>query len=648
MLASLLWSPLRLFFCQGKGTVMLHYNALLDSEELGSFFATVPWCLGGSLQQAPMLRRALQLEYERFSEWKNPLHISIVTPMWNTNLRYLQELIYSCVLQSWPYWELVLVDNGSTSCDHLGEAKKWEKNDKRLRVITSPSNLGISGGRNLGIKNSRGSVICFLDHDDILHPQALGILARAFHAEQRVNFIYTNEVKLSEDSTSITDYFHKPGFALADLRRTNYLCHLVAIRRDFLTKLGDKGPYFRAEFDGCEDHDLYLRLATSADFCAKHIPVFAYFWRLSASSTAEDIAAKPYVYERAERMLTEHLEQSGLLPYTTIATKPKPPRQLYSLRFRPQHRELVTVIIAYRDQWHLTESCLTQLSRQDLAASLRIVLVDNASQEQCTGQKINALIAKLQPCFDTIKAVHYGGAFNYGKIHNQILKEHVDSSAVLLLNNDVELSTTTTVANMLGELQAHPQTGFVGIRLLYPKHHSVQHAGIKITIDTLNLGLFRAIHVLDADSEFPFDERSAPAVTFACALTRKETIQRLGGFDDLYFPNGQSDVELCLRALRAGYPSFYLGGTTAIHAESATRACADESFEQLQLSLKQASPLVYARIRPYTHMNTKHLVSNSADFRFFLPLRYRLADRINIFLKRSFAPFHRLLKLVLR
>lgn len=91
--------------------------------------------------------------------------ISIIIPVYNVE-DYIDECIKSVINQSYNTIEIILVDDGSTDSS-LSICYKWEKIDKRIRVIHQ-SNKGLSGARNKGIVNAKGSFICFVDSDDIL------------------------------------------------------------------------------------------------------------------------------------------------------------------------------------------------------------------------------------------------------------------------------------------------------------------------------------------------------------------------------------------------------------------------------------------------------------------------------------------------
>lgn len=96
--------------------------------------------------------------------------VSIIVPVFNVE-KYLREAVNSVCEQTYPNWELLLVDDGSTDqsgdiCDEYGQK------DSRIRVFHTV-NRGVSCARNLGIDNARGHWISFMDSDDYLKKDCL-------------------------------------------------------------------------------------------------------------------------------------------------------------------------------------------------------------------------------------------------------------------------------------------------------------------------------------------------------------------------------------------------------------------------------------------------------------------------------------------
>lgn len=99
--------------------------------------------------------------------------VSIITPMYK-GAAFIGETIRSVQAQSYPYWEMIIVDDCSPD-DGAGvaEVKKYAETDKRIRLIESKRNNGSSGSRNIALRTAIGRYIAFLDSDDIWHADFL-------------------------------------------------------------------------------------------------------------------------------------------------------------------------------------------------------------------------------------------------------------------------------------------------------------------------------------------------------------------------------------------------------------------------------------------------------------------------------------------
>ena len=94
---------------------------------------------------------------------EHPPLISVIIPIYNVE-NYLERCLNSIVHQSYPYMEIILVDDGST--DNCGKiCDEWQKKDKRIKVIHK-ENGGLSDARNKGIDIATGEYISFIDSDD--------------------------------------------------------------------------------------------------------------------------------------------------------------------------------------------------------------------------------------------------------------------------------------------------------------------------------------------------------------------------------------------------------------------------------------------------------------------------------------------------
>lgn len=101
----------------------------------------------------------------------NPL-VSIVIPVWNSE-RWLPETLHSVIAQSYNFWEMVIVNDGSFD-GSMEIANKFATSDSRIRMV-SQENRGICAARNLGFKNANphSKYMIFLDSDDLWEPDML-------------------------------------------------------------------------------------------------------------------------------------------------------------------------------------------------------------------------------------------------------------------------------------------------------------------------------------------------------------------------------------------------------------------------------------------------------------------------------------------
>ena len=107
--------------------------------------------------------------------------ISIIVPVYNVE-RYLARCVDSVLGQTYPSWELILVDDGSFDrspaiCD------EYAGRDGRIKVVHK-KNGGLSSARNVGLDMMRGEYVTFLDSDDYWHPCYLEILLNFVEEKQ--------------------------------------------------------------------------------------------------------------------------------------------------------------------------------------------------------------------------------------------------------------------------------------------------------------------------------------------------------------------------------------------------------------------------------------------------------------------------------
>lgn len=115
---------------------------------------------------------------------------SFVIPVFNGQA-YLAETIKSCLDQSNPRFEVVVVDDGSTdgTPELLGH---FQKQDERIKVIRLGKNAGRSNARNIGIAEAKSDLILTLDADDICRPDRMERTLKFFKKNPGIDLVYSD------------------------------------------------------------------------------------------------------------------------------------------------------------------------------------------------------------------------------------------------------------------------------------------------------------------------------------------------------------------------------------------------------------------------------------------------------------------------
>ena len=117
-----------------------------------------------------------KITYEVGAPLENVGLVSIVVPVYNA-ARFIHRALDSILWQTYPYWEAILVNDGSTD-NSLEILQQYAARDSRFKIIDKP-NGGHSSARNAGMEHISGKYTAFFDNDDMLYPQFLEISLKA-------------------------------------------------------------------------------------------------------------------------------------------------------------------------------------------------------------------------------------------------------------------------------------------------------------------------------------------------------------------------------------------------------------------------------------------------------------------------------------
>lgn len=261
--------------------------------------------------------------------------LSVLVPVHNPPADVFEAALDSVLAQTYPYWELCIADDASTVPHVRATLDRYAARDPRVHIVFRPASGHIAAASNSALALARGEFVVLLDHDDRLEPDALAAIAEVISAEPLVDWIYSDEDKLSEAGKRVAPFF-KPAWSPTLLLSCNYVTHLAAARRSLVEEIGG----FHSSTVGSQDYDLFLRLAERARAVA-HLPRMLYSWRIVPGSTAGVASAKPYTLVATARALNHALARRRL----PAQLEPSHLNGLFVTRHRPLGHATVSLIV---------------------------------------------------------------------------------------------------------------------------------------------------------------------------------------------------------------------------------------------------------------------------------------------------------------
>jgi glycosyltransferase involved in cell wall biosynthesis len=224
--------------------------------------------------------------------------VSVIIPAYNA-ANYIRQTIESVLAQTYFNIEVLVVDDGST--DATPEiVNQFATQDSRI-VLLKQTNAGVAAARNLAISQSRGEFIAPLDADDIWYPQKLEKQVNCFiQSDHTVGLVYAWSIFIDEEGQQMS-------YCQSDLVEGDVLVRLIfknspgnssspLIRHSCLRVVGNYDCCYRdLNAQGCEDWDLYLRIAERYEF--RVVPECLVGYRQVIGSMSFDHASMVKSYE---------------------------------------------------------------------------------------------------------------------------------------------------------------------------------------------------------------------------------------------------------------------------------------------------------------------------------------------------------------
>lgn len=479
---------------------------------------------------------------------------SVVVPVYNTVTEQLKAAIDSVLAQVYENYELILVDDHSSWDNVVPVLQSYESNS-HVQVIYRETNGRISTATNDGIDRASGEFIVFMDCDDTIEKDALYQFAKKLNENPELDFIYSDEDKITEDGKIRHRPAFKPEWSPEMFMSMMYTNHLAIYRLSIVKELGG----LRTAYNGSQDYDMTLRFMEKTDNKrVGHIPRILYHWRERKESVAYLMSSKNYAAEAARyakedalrrRKIKGHLEYiGGLCQYRVI--------------YEPVGEPLVSIVIPSKDHPGILKQCIDSIHEFTDYRNYEIIVVDNGSS-QANRKEIEEYLktAGAQYLYDIY-------SFNFSEMCNIGVKNS-RGEYLLFLNDDVEVFQKDWLYRMVGQAMQEG-IGAVGAKLFYPESTIIQHAGVTNEEAGPGHNFWPLDDAVPHGLGYNWIDYDCIAVTGACLIVSRSIFDQVGGFDE-NLPITYNDVDFCVKIHEAGYYNVIRNDVIAYHHESLSR-----------------------------------------------------------------------------
>ena len=496
---------------------------------------------------------------------------SIVTPVYDPDPQVWNACVASVRGQLDPDWEWIVVNDGGRDADIRAALTALSEAEPRVRFIDRSEQRGIVAATNAGLKEARGEFVCFLDHDDELHPEALRSVRQHSRGDD-VDLLYSDEVVIDDDG-AIIDPLYKPGWSPERLLAHNYVNHLVAVRRSLLEDIGR----LREGFDGSQDHDLVLRASERARTIA-HLPYPLYRWRMSRGSVLSGgLDSKPYAWENGRRAVQEHCDRAGIAATVGELVIPGVARWYRVDRQLPDDAStaLVVPIVAGHAESEQAERLAEGVLDSVRAAGheqLEVVVAFGADVPDDFAERFKAVAEHATRVVRSTRHSRWAAVANTAAMRS-------DAGFLLFLDPAARVTDHGWVATLVS-VAAGERIGAVGARLVRPGD-IIEQAGYGLVGGEpwhLLRGLPTTTTAYGGAALVP-GERSA--VTGRCMAVARSRFEQVGGFSPTYAA-AYHDVDLCLKLRMAGYRNVYEPAVSAQWLDVALPAGREDDLARLR------------------------------------------------------------------
>jgi len=540
-------------------------------------------------------REKLRQACKNLSDLTETPLISIVLPVTESAITWIEDAIAAIQAQIYPYWELCLAIGKNNSSEEevnlLADIlQSSQKQDRRIKIEICHTQTNLAAIANQALNHVQGEFITLIEEKTLLAPDALLELAGQLAQNYRADIIYADQDCLLNDGI-LTEPWFKPDWNRDLLLSRNYFGSLVLCRYSLVKKLGA----FKAKYNHQYIYDLLLRLTENTARIV-HIPkILSHYNRDLPIIEAEKTQAVTEALQRRK-------EPGKVLRHSEFT-------QINTIRYQITEKSLVSIIILTRNLGDMLNQCLESIFSLTTYSNFEIILIDNGSDQSGTLEIIDLWVEK-QP--EKLRVFKLDVPFNYSFLNNQAV-EKSRGKYLLFLNNDTEVISPDWIEAMVEQAQ-RKSIGAVGALLLYADD-TVQHAGIILGVTGIAGHSHRNFSAQDSGYyQALITTANYSAVTAACMMCRREAFEQVGRFNE-ELAVAYNDVDLCLKLKQQGYDNIFLPHVRLYHHESQSRS-KEDTLEQKRRIKQEVSYMetTWNRLINYDPSYNIHLTKKQEDY----------------------------------
>lgn len=219
--------------------------------------------------------------------------VSVITPYYNAGAHF--EQTFRCVMnQTFPWFEWIIVDDGSTEPADIDLLEQLALQDGRVRTLHT-ENAGPAAARNRAARESTADILIPLDADDLIAPTFVETLYWALHHHPEAGWAYTDSCGFGEQ-----EYLWRKEFSSERMKTENLLVCTAALRKSAFDGVGGY-----PEEKGChEDWLFWLRLLERGEYPV-HVKGTQFWYRRSNQGKLQNVEGDKTLRRRSKRLIAQ-------------------------------------------------------------------------------------------------------------------------------------------------------------------------------------------------------------------------------------------------------------------------------------------------------------------------------------------------------